>query len=286
MGVKIASLGKTTDPTRVEFAWNTAISRAVKNIGLPGFTPKPDIAKLGAAMTKSKKPLEWRLSFDNVKCIFAVEADIGGTVTTIGRVDVLAEKDPVKRRETMQKLRDSTEVVTTKDLAEFDAKYPPPPDPKKLDALKKDVERLKFEIERDEGFKKTLPTNFKSMDNGLREVGFTHWAEPLRLDRFIEFADGVENGMDAKKLAAEFIVNKAPRFLQVAPAIRDAVDAAMVAGKVPDLKAAHDDVVRIIDATILPRFRKDTLAGIDKRLVESRKDLAQKQAELKAKAGR
>jgi hypothetical protein len=286
MGVKTASLGKTTDSGRIEFTWVSTIGRLVKQIGLPGFAPKPDLDKLKAAMDKAKKPLDWQFSFDNVKCVFTVQADIGGAVVVIGRFDVLAEKDAAKRRDAMQKLRDATEVVTSKDLADFDRKFPPPPDPKKLDALKKELERLLLEIKRDEGFKKTLPTTFKSMESGLREVGFTHWAEPLRLDRFIEFADGVENGVDPKKLAAEFIVTKAPRLLQVSPATRAAVDAAMAAAKVPDLKAAHDEVVRIIDTTILPRFRKDTIAGIDKRLVDAKKQLALKQAELKTLLGR
>jgi hypothetical protein len=287
MGVKTQSLGKTTDPGRIEFTWTSTIGRLVRQIGLPGFSPKPDLPKLTTAMNNAKgKPLEWELAFDTAKLLFKVQADVGGTVSVIGSFDLMAEKDTVKRRELLQKLHDATEVVTGKDLEDFDKKFPPPPDPKKLDALKKEIEQIAFEIKRDEGLKKTLPGSFKAMNGGLREVGFTHWAEPLRLDRFIEFADAVENGQDAKQLAAEFIVTGAPRMLQVKPDIRAAVDAAVKAGKAPDLKAAHDDVVRIIDATILPRFRKDTLAAIDKRLVDEKKRLAQKQAELKALLGR
>jgi hypothetical protein len=285
MSVKTASLGKTSDSGRIEFTWVSTIGRTVKRIGLPGFDPKPDYDKLKAAMDKARKPLEWEFTFDTAKLVFTVQADIGGTAVVLGKADLMAEKDLKKRRDMLQKLHDNTEVVVGKDLEDYDKRFPPPPDPKKLEALKKELERLLFEIKRDEQLKSSLPSHWKSMNDGLREIGFTHWAEPLRLDRFIEFANAVENGQDAKQLATEFIVTKAPRILQVKDEIRTAVDKAMAAGHAPDLKAAHDDVVRIIDATMLPRFRKDTIAAIDKRLTEDRKALAQKQAELKALLG-
>ena len=285
MSVKTASLGKTSDSGRIEFTWVSTIGRTVKRIGLPGFEPKPDYDKLKAAMDKAHKPLEWEFTFDTAKLVFTVQADIGGTAVVLGKAELMAEKDLKKRRDMLQKLHDTTEVVVGKDLEDYDKRFPPPPDPKKVQALKKELEQLVFEIKREEHLKSSLPANWKSMNDGLREIGFTHWAEPLRLDRFIEFASAVENGQDAKKLATEFIVTKAPRILQVKDEIRAAVDKAMAAGHAPDLKAAHDDVVRIIDATMLPRFRKDTIAAIDKRLVEERKALAQKQAELKALLG-
>jgi hypothetical protein len=280
MGVKTQSLGKTTDPGRLEFTWAATIGRQVKAIGLPGFAPKPDLAKLKAAMDKAKKPLEWEFSFDTTKLAFKVQADVGGTVIDIDSFDLIGkEKDVGDRRELLEKIRDHTEVATTKDLEDYDKRFG---NPKKAKALQEELKQIAFEIKRDVDLKKTLPTSFEKMNGGLREVGFTHWAEPLKLDRFIEFADAVENGQNALELAREFIVTGAPRFLQVKPETRAAVDAAVKAGKTPDLKAAHDDVVRIIDATILPRFRKDTIAAIDKRLGDEKKRLVAKQAELKA----
>ncbi|MEP6739763.1 MAG: hypothetical protein ABJA61_05260 [Caldimonas sp.] len=286
MGVKKESQGKTTTADRVEFTWTTTISRTIKQIGLAGFAPKPDYAKIKAVMDKEKKPLEWFQTFDNGKCVFTIEATIGGTTIVIGKFDVLAEKDSQKRHDAMQALRDHTSVVTSADLQAFDKKFPPPPDPVKVKKLSDEIKQLLFEIKRDEGFKKTMPTKFKDVDDGLVEIGFKNWAEPLRLYRFADFARGVENGRDAKKLAQEFIVNGSPSFLQIKPATRDAVEASLAAGKVPELKKAAEEVVAIIDATILPRFRKVTIDGIDKRITQERKDLADKQKELKALLGK
>ncbi|MGZ5235547.1 MAG: hypothetical protein ACXWCV_04455 [Caldimonas sp.] len=285
MGVKTESLGKTTDSGRIELTWVSTIGRTVKRIGLPGFDPKPDYAKLKAAMDKAKKPLEWEFTFDGAKSVFTVQADFGGTTVEIGKFDVLADKDRQKRRDALQKLHDNTDVVTGKDLEDFDKKFPPPPDPVKLKALKDEIERLKFEIERDKGFLKNWPKNFKSMDPGLAEIGFTNWAKGHRYDRYVTFLLWNDWGRDGQTIYDEFVKAGAPEALKLTDAAKKEAEDSVKAKK-PKFDRAIKEVTTVVDTILIPLYRKEDGKAVENRIVENQKLLLKKANELKALLGR
>ena len=285
MGIKKQSLGKTSASDRIEFTWTNTISRQVKQLGLPGFAPKPDLAKMKATMDKGKPPLEWFFAYDNAKYVFTVEAVVSGTTFTIGTFEVLKEAGQ-KRHDAVQAMRDHSDAVTTKDVTDFDAKYPPPPDPAKLAALKAEVERLKFEINRDEGWLKTRPGTFAKMDGGEQEVGFTNWAKTKRYDRYITFLLWVECGRDAKSIVDTFVKDKAESPVKLTDAARGAIQGPMSNGRPPNYALAVKETTKVVDTILLPIYNKELKAGISKRIVDNKKLLVTAATDLKKMMGK
>ena len=283
--VKKVSLGKTSTSDRVEFTWTQTMSRNVAQLGLPGFKPKaPDMAKIKPLMDKGKTPLEWFYSYDASKSVFSMSVSVGSSSFQLGSFDLSSEKDLVKRRKMLDDLR-KTDTVTSADLADFDKKHPPPPDPAKLKALKDEIERLKSEIDRDKGFIKNWPTKFATMDPGLAEIGFTNWAKGHRYDRYVTFLLWNDWGRDAKSIYDEFIKTGAPSLVKITPAAKKQADDSVAANK-PKFDLAVKEVTKVVDTILIPLYRKEDGKVVENRIAENQKALAKKVAELKALIGR
>jgi hypothetical protein len=284
MGKKV-SLGKTSTSDRVEFTWTQTMSRNVAQLGLSGFKPKaPDMSKIKPLMDKGKTPLEWFYSYDASKGVFSMSVSVGSSSFELGSFDLSSEKDLVKRRKLLEDLR-KTDAVTSGDLAEFDKKHPPPPDPAKLKALKDEIERLKSEIDRDKGFIKNWPTKFATMDPGLAEIGFTNWAKGHRYDRYVTFLLWTDWGRDKKSIYEEFIKTGAPQIVKLTPAAKKQADDSMAA-KAPKFDLAVKEVGKVVDTILIPLYRKEDGKAVENRMAENQKTLAKKAAELKALVGR
>ena len=283
---KKVSLGKTSSSDRVEFTWTQTMSRNIAQLGLPAaFKPKaPDMAKIKPLMDKGKTPLEWFYSYDAAKSEFSMYVAVGSAKFELGSYDLSTEKDLAKRRRMLDDLR-KTDTVTSADLAEFDKKNPPPPDPAKLKALKEEIERLKFEIERDKGFIKNWPTKFATMNPGLAEVGFTNWAKGHRYDRYVTFLLWNDWGRDGKSIHDEFVKTGAPSLLKITPAAKKEADDSIAAGK-PKFTRAVKEVTKVVDTILIPLYRKEDGKAVEKRITENKAALARKVAELKKLVGR
>lgn len=272
-------IATTDQPDRLKIYVQIATKR-IKDFGLPGLAVRePELEK---AM-KGGKPVVFGIRFENDK--FIAEASCAGTVLTMAALDLAKQADRVKRRSLLKAIVDHSNLATQADLDAFDKKFPPPPDPVKLKALKEEIERLKFEIERDKGFIKNWPKSFKTMNPGLAEIGFTNWAKGHRYDRYVTFLLWTDWGRDGQSIYDEFLKPGAARLVKITDAASKQAQTSIQA-KTPKFDLAVKEVTKVVDTILIPLFRKEDGGAVEKRITEAQKELARKAGELKALLGR
>ena len=258
---------KVDKPDRLKVMWLTMHKR-LKDFGLPLSIKEPDFAKLEAEMKKGK-PAEFTIAFTKGK--FTAQVAAGSLTLPITSLDVFGAKNA---RELVLKVNAISDFVSKEELARF-------PDPAVVEALKADIERLKFSVQRDLGFLKTWPKNFASMDRGLAEVGFTHWAEGHRYDAYVTFLLWQEWGRSPASLAEQFFKPNAKQPVKVTDAARKAILDPLAQGEKPKFEQAVKEVTKIVDTILIPMYRKEDGKAIEKRIAEEQAELAKKVGELK-----
>ena len=131
------------------------------------------------------------------------------------------------------------------------------------------------------GFLKTWPKNFASMDRGLAEVGFTHWAEGHRYDAYVTFLLWQEWGRSPASLAEQFFKPDAKQPVKVTDAARKAILDPLAQGEKPKFEQAVKEVTKIVDTILIPMYRKEDGKAVEKRIAEEQAELAKKVGELK-----
>ena len=232
-------------------------------------------------MKKTGKPVLFTIRFENDKLI--AEASIAGTVLTVAAVDLAKEADRSKRRAMLQAINDHSTLASKADLEAFDKKFP---DPVKVAAVKAEVDKLKFEITRDNGFLADTPKGVLTMESGRREVSFKRWAQGKTYEKFLLFVIAVDDGGDTKKAAEQFIKTGAPQFIVLPDATRKAVEDALGKGQKPDLKTALKQAAAVVDQRMLPAYNTETNNAIKARIAKSNGDLVNKLKEYKDLGGK
>lgn len=265
------SMGVVKASDRLEISW-LGMDKRITGFKLP-IKPKPDFAKLKAMMDKSGKTAEFLLTCRGGK--FKVEVHVGSEVVVLATLDLEGESDLVKRREWLQKLRDGTDLVTTADLAAFDKRHPPPPDPVKVKELQDAVKMERGRIKIEQGLISTLPKKFATMNEGLREIGFKNWGKSKGIAPWIDYLNAVDAGRDADALVKEFLGPGVSPPLKMRPETRKAIDAAIAAGKKPDLSHLNTELTQLIDSGFVAKFsaeaKKSLETGIKEREVRAKK---------------
>jgi len=275
---KFAAVDK---PDRLKVMGQTFAKR-LRDFGLAGLKiTEPDLGKLEASMKKTGKPVVYTIRFENDK--FIAEVSNAGTVLTVAALDLAKQGDRTKRRALLQAINDHSQLASKSDLEAFDKKFP---DPEKIKEAKDEVDRLKFEIQRDEGLLKDQPKSVRSMESGRREVSFQNWAKGKTYEKFLNFVVRVENGGVAKDIAEEFIKTGAPKIIKLSDATRKEVEDALAKNQQPKLDKALKEAAAVVDARMLPAYNQELAKAINERLGASRKKLVEAQAKFKAVGGK
>jgi hypothetical protein len=257
--------------------------KRINGFGIAKFKyTEPDFAVLEKAMkSKPGAKTSWTIRFENDKLV--AHAQCVGTSLTIAAVDLAKEGDRTTRRKMLEAIGVHSDLADAKDLAAFDKKFP---DPVRLAALKAEVDRLRFEIKRDEGFLPTFGNDVLKMDSGRREVSFKRWAQNRAYINFLLFVMAVDDGGDATKVAQDFLADAAPTPIKLTDKTLKAARDALKAGAKPDLKAALAEAAAVVNARLLPDYNKENLAAINKRIADNKKALVAPLTEYKAMGGK
>ena len=234
-----------------------------------GAPKDPDLKKLQAAM--NGKPAVCTIAFDKNR--FSADCTAGAVKEVVVSFDVSTEKDRARRRKLLENISAVSTLVGNADLAAFDKANP---DPAKVAAAKAELDRVKFDIQRDLGFLKTRPKNFRTMNGGEQEVGFTHWCEGKNYDRYPTFALWVEWGRDPAAINDEFVKADAKRPIKLSDAARKEVADALAAGRKPTFAKSKAEVLKVLDTILVPLYNKDVSAGLKKNIEDNKKLLAKK----------
>ena len=253
---------KVDKPDRLKVMWLT-VQKRIKDFALPLSIKEPDFAKLEAEMKKGK-PAEFSIAF--VKGKFMAQVTAGSVTLPITTLEVFGASNA---RELVLKVNAISDFISKDELARF-------PDPQAVEALEAEVKRLKVAVGTDVEILKRWPKNFASMDPGLAEVGFMHWAEGHRYDGYVTFLLWQSWGRSAADLTAQFFKPGAKQPIKVTDAARKAIE-----GDKPKFDQAVKEVTKVVDTILIPMYRKEDGKAVEKRLAEQQADLAKKAAELK-----
>ena len=283
MPAKEESLGKITSSTRLDVMHQMAERRAA-NFGVGMRVKKPDAGKLGPQIDKVKRA-EYVFAFDGMR--LRLEIRVGSGAVELGSVDFGAEKDLVRRRALLQAVRDCSSLVSAADLAAFDKAHPPPPDPKKLAALRAKVEAAAQRVARLRSDRDSATYNSRHYDDmdSASSAEFEAWAK----GKGAAFHDILFVGsIDAHDPPGFVVIKCLRKGAENEVALPVPMLAAIVAanrttggGKV-DFGPARRHVLARIDADLLAPYNKEKKAALDKQIAAELKAVRPLAAELKA----
>ena len=257
------------------------VKKRISDFGIAKFKyTDPDFAALEKAMKAGGKTT-WSIKFENDKLV--ATAQCGGTSLTVAAVDLAKESDRGKRRAMLEAINKVSTLANADDLKAFDKKFP---DPARLAALKAQIDQLRFEIKRDEGFLTSFTSDVLKMESGRREVSFKRWAQGKTFFNFLLFVIAVDDGGDKKKIAEEFLADGAATPIKLRDNTLKVVRDALKAGRVPDLKVALAEAAAVVNARLLVAYNNETKAAISKRITDAKKALVAPLAEYKAMGGK
>lgn len=118
-----------------------------QNTGIRVQPREDDLKKVKEWMDKTKKSAEFWVTYDTDKAWFNFEIHVGSSVDSMSSVNLGAEKDRKKRRDTLVDLGKFTknQLISQPDLDKFDKDNP---DPKELSDLKKQLDDKAAEIKK------------------------------------------------------------------------------------------------------------------------------------------
>jgi len=287
MAKKETSIGKVNAPDRLE-VMHLVANKRVNDLGVGLKITKPDAAKVTAAMAKTKKPAEYFMVLDDYA--LWVEIRAGGTVLTLGSVDFKKEKDVVKRRALLAKVRATTELVTTADLAAFDKAFPPPPDPKAIAELQAKVKEKADKLARLKSDRDSATYNYKSYD-GMDDASakeFEDWATVKKFERFLMFIGAVDAKQPGGFIIIKFMKKGGELYLDLPAAVTAKIVQSHKdtgGGKV-DFAPARKLILKKIDDTMLGPYNKEKKAALTTQITALETELKPLAIQLKAMTGR
>lgn len=257
------------------------VKKRISDFGIAKFKyTEPDFVALEKAMKGGGKTT-WSIKFESDKLV--ATAQCGGTSLTIAAVDLAKEGDRAKRRAMLEAINSVSTLANADDLKAFDKKFP---DPARLAALKTQIDQLRFEIKRDEGFLTSFTGDVLKMESGRREVSFKRWAEGRTYFNFLLFVIAVDDGGDKKKIAEEYLADGAATPIKLTDNTLKVAREALKAGRTPDLKVALTEAAAVVNARLLAAYNSETKAAIAKRISDAKKALVAPLTEYKALGGK
>lgn len=253
----------------------------VNNMKL-GFAPKrPDKAKTMALLDKASKPPRraqgwFMLVLTGQKVTFEVWA--GPTKTVLNTMDLAAVKDIAKRRELMRQLSEHSQLITDKDLADFDKANADPEDGDAAIKLNKQVDDAKRAVE---NYQLMLDApNYKKKEYSEWDSEFRAWVEAKNFDRFTAFVNDVDNGRGLSDRARAVLENAQTSGIK--PATLAAINAAHERNEKPDYTQARKEVLKVIEQTLLPRYNKEKTGEYQQKIKDAKASIEKLTKQLKA----
>ncbi len=267
-GSKSKVLTTTPDPALVVKTYEAARDMIVNKLTIPvGKLDAKDLAEVAAKVTATKKNADFTASFDGQWLRF--EAVIGTQKVFISSVDVSALGDAAKVFEIKKKL-------AAIGLASA------PVDPAARAAKLKSISDVESVIQSAEGVKQSYTNYTYASDEPAIYGALEKWAASHSRSPYLDFLGDLNAKTNAKKVFDTYIKKGAASPINLSASVAAAIEKDLKAAKAPNFDAAKKEILGVVNTKIVPVFKKETLANIDKGIAQSKKDLATLKAELKA----
>ncbi|HZR16687.1 MAG TPA: hypothetical protein VFE51_05110 [Verrucomicrobiae bacterium] len=229
-----------------------------------------DYARLGQSMAKFKKSAEWVISFDGDW--FAYYVRVGSDKASkidISSVRLSEESDLEKRKKILSALVARKAAAQ----AQVDAFYKAHPDPEALAELKKQIDDLGNAVKTAEALiPRFQKFKFETDDPGMFG-GLETWTDKHSLSHYVEFLFLLKAPNDPQAIFDTYIKVGASLPVNLRDATRIAIERDLKAGKKPDFTHARAEILQVVDGKIIPAYRREAIAGINKQVAAQKKDL-------------
>jgi hypothetical protein len=247
-----------------------------------GLVPKkPDKSKVKAMIEKAAKSGgkvpkgTFVLERDGDVISFQVRVGTGsGSKLELGKLDIGAVKDLVKRRDLMFQLNIRGKLYSDADLEAFDKKHADVEDRPEAVEMGKRIDKLKNAVDN----LQIMRGNYTRKEYNPYSSEFTEWIKKKGHTRYKAFVDDVEDGRsltsDARKLFDD------PKTSGMKAATFAAIKAAWDKGETPDYKPARKEVMLVVMG-LLAQYNKEKIAESDKEIKTALTEIAGLQKQLK-----
>jgi hypothetical protein len=262
--IKKEPIGSTKEPDRLLFYW-LSMAKRVKALNLPGLKiqsmGEKEFKPLGEEMNKKKPPSlgVWEWQFDWEAFEFEFHLRIGGKETSLASAKMNVV-DMSRRHEVLDSLRTGTSLVTQSEIdayfKEAQKRAEKSADIQKID---KAIADEKTGIELDQKFVAGLAKSVEGLDRGQRQMDLMPIGDKMKLGSYVQFVYGLDAGFQAYALMKTHFTHDAHRPLQnFPPRIVEQLRKEFGADEKgqPDFQAARKIAVGVIDAKVMPVYRK------------------------------
>ena len=243
---------------------------------------KPDKSKVKTMIEKASAKAGGKavkgvfvLARDRDVVTFIVRVGTGsGSTMDLGKLDIGAVKDLVKRRDLMFQLNIRSKLYSDSDLEAFDKKHADVEDRPEAVEIGKRIDKLKNAVDN----LQIMRGNYTRKEYNPYSSEFSAWIKKKGHTRYTAFVDDVKDGRslsgDARKLFDDAKTSgmKAATFA--------AIKAAWDKGETPDYTQARKEVMLVVTG-LLAQYNKEKLAESDKEIKTALTEIAGLQKQLK-----
>lgn len=249
-----------------------------------GASTLKDHDKIVEKMTKAKKAAEFVLGYDGRNVAYFVR--VGSDKWPIFSVDLVGTTDLALRRKWMVILKTQAKIVTDADIAAFDKANPTPADPEEMAALQQKIEVTESIIKSESDVKNWYAKKYADFNSQQRRLDFLPWAKAQKFEAYAQFMVGVTDGFQDHAMMKMHVLKGAPLPVKLAPGTRSKMEAAFAAKQAVDYTDAKAEVLKIVDGSLMPKFRQVRFKEAEKTIASEKKKLAGQKAEMARLKGR
>lgn len=249
-----------------------------------GASTLKDYDKIVEKMKKTKKAAEFVLSYDGR--IVAHFVRVGSDKWPIFSYDLTSETDLALRRKWMVILKKEAQIVTDADIATFDKANPTPADPEEIAALQQRIDITESIIKSESDVKNWYAKKYADFDWQQRRLDFLPWAKSHGFEAYAQFMIGVTDGFQDFAMMKTHVLKGANLPVKLKPETRAKMEAAFAANQAVDYTGAKAEVLKIVDGSLMPKFREVRFKAAEKTVASEKKKLALQKAEMAKLKGR
>lgn len=249
-----------------------------------GASTLKDYDKIVEKMKKAKKAAEFVLSYDGRNVAHFVR--VGSDKWPIFSYDLTGQSDLALRRRWMVILKKEAQIVTDADIATFDKANPTPADPQEIAELQQKIDITESIIKSESDVKNWYAKKYADFDWQQRRLDFLPWAKNQGFEAYAQFMIGVTDGFQDFAMMKTHVLKGANLPVKLKPETRAKMEAAFAANQPVDYADAKAEVLKIVDGSLMPKFREMRFKGAEKTVASEKKKLALQKAEMAKLKGR
>ena len=243
-----------------------------------------DRDKIIEKMKRAKKEAEFVLSYDGRNVAYFVR--VGSDKWPVFSVDLTSESDLALRRKWMVILKKETGIVTDADIATFDKANPTPADPEEIKALQQRIDVTESIIKSEGDVKNWYAKKYADFDWQQRRLDFLPWAKQHGFEAYAQFMIGVTDGFQDFAMMKTHVLKGANLPVKLKPETKAKMEAAFAANQAVDYTDAKAEVLKVVDGSLMPKFREMRFKEAEKTIASEKKKLAEQKAEMAKLQGR